>query len=260
MRAALLTTNLVAGVAFPAGAATCRQLATLSLANTTITLADSVSAGAFKPETPFTEAPIAPNYTRLPAFCRIVATVRPTKDSEIKFEVWLPLAGWNGNFQAVGNGAWSGQIWHPFMASALAAGYATANTDTGHEGSGLDASFALGHPEKVIDFGYRAVHEMTVKSKLIIAAFYGREARVSYWNGCSSGGKQGLKEAQMYPARLRRHHRGRAGEQLDPPHGERHLGGAGDAQGRGQVHPPAEVCHAARSGPRRMRCPRRREG
>src|SRR5438270_3555621 len=85
------------------------------------------------------------------------------------------------------------------LADALFRGYAAANTDTGHEGPVDDASFALNHPEKVIDFGYRAVHEMTVQSKAIVNAFYGRAPHYSYWTGCSSGGKQGLKEAQQFP-------------------------------------------------------------
>ena len=178
----------------------CDRLASLKLPDTTITLAVSVPAGAFVPEKPFNEPGVPPGaYSRLPAFCRVAGTIKPTPDSDIKFEVWMPLNGWNGKFQAVGNGVWSGQIWHPAMAEALAQGYATANTDTGHEGDGMDASFALGHPEKVIDFGYRAVHEMTVKSKAVIAAHYGTAARRAYWLGCSSGGKQGLKEAQRYP-------------------------------------------------------------
>src|SRR5207244_7930001 len=101
-------------------------------------------------------------------------------------------------FQAVGNGGWSGAIAYPYLSRALARGYATASTDTGHSGS--SGSFALGHPEKLIDFGYRAVHEMTVKAKAIIAAYYGDGPKLSYWNGCSSGGKQGLKEAQRFPA------------------------------------------------------------
>ena len=200
MRTILVSVSLAVAISSPARAASCKQLATLSLPNTTITFADSVAPGAFTRPTPFREAPIPPGYDRLPAFCRVAATIRPTNDSEIKFEVWMPFAEWNGNFQAVGNGMWSGTIWHPFLAQALAGGYATANTDTGHEGDGIDGSFALGHPEKVIDFGHRAVHEMTVNSKRIIAAFYGRAPRLSYWNGCSSGGKQGIKEAIAYPA------------------------------------------------------------
>ena len=123
--------------------------------------------------------------------------MRPSPDSDIKIEVWLPASGWNGKFLAVGNGGWSGAIVYPALATSLLRGYATASTDTGH--SGGSGSFALGHPEKLTDFAYRAVHEMTVQAKAIIAAHYGSPARLSYWNGCSSGGKQGLKEAQRFP-------------------------------------------------------------
>jgi feruloyl esterase len=136
----------------------------------------------------------------LPAFCRVAGEIRPTKDSDIKFEVWMPTSDWNGKFMGIGNGGWSGEIWYPFMGVGLRRGYATASTDTGHEGNFDDGSFALGHPEKVIDFGYRAVHEMTVKAKAVIAAYYGDAPKHSYWNGCSSGGKQGLKEAQSFPS------------------------------------------------------------
>ena len=108
-------------------------------------------------------------------------------------------ARWNGKFEAVGNGGFIGQIGYSALAAALNRGYATASTDTGHA-SGNDESWALGHPEKLIDWSYRAVHEMTVDSKLIIAAFYGKPAKLAYWNGCSTGGKQGLTEAQRYPA------------------------------------------------------------
>jgi feruloyl esterase len=109
----------------------------------------------------------------------------------------MPAAGWNGKFQAVGNGGWSGAINRGGMTQALLEGYATASTDTGH--SGGRGTFALGHPEKLIDFAHRSEHEMTVKAKALIAAYYGKGPRYSYWNGCSSGGKQGLKEAQKYP-------------------------------------------------------------
>jgi feruloyl esterase len=133
----------------------------------------------------------------LPAFCRIAATLMPSADSDIKIEVWMPTSGWNGKFEAVGNGGWSGAINYGGMANAIRSGYASASTDTGH--SGGSAGFALGHPEKLIDFAYRSEHEMTVKAKAVIAAFYGSGPKLSYWNGCSSGGKQGLKEAQNYP-------------------------------------------------------------
>ena len=105
-------------------------------------------------------------------FCRVAATLTPSSDSDIKIEVWLPASGWNGKFQAVGNGGWNGNVPYAALANAVIAGYATAGTDTGHVGN--TAAFALGHPEKLIDFGYRAVHEMTVKAKSIIDAFYGR--------------------------------------------------------------------------------------
>jgi feruloyl esterase len=131
-------------------------------------------------------------------FCRVAATLTPSSDSDIKVEVWLPLANWNGKFQGVGNGGWSGAVSTGALATAVRRGYAAASTDTGHQGG--SGQFALGHPEKLIDFGYRAVHEMTVQAKAIVAAFYGNGPRLSYWVGCSSGGKQGLKEAQKFPA------------------------------------------------------------
>ena len=112
----------------------------------------------------------------------------------------MPGQGWNGKFLGVGNGGWAGNISYPAMAEALGRGYAVASTDTGHSGNGGDASFALGHPEKLIDFGYRAVHEMTAAAKAFVSAFYDAAPRFSYWNGCSTGGKQGLTEAQRFPA------------------------------------------------------------
>ena len=112
-------------------------------------------------------------------------------------EVWLPASGWNGKFQAVGNGGWAGVISYAAMADAVRAGYASASTDTGHVGG--RGTFALDHPEKLIDFAWRSEHEMTVKAKAVIQAFYGSAPRLSYWNGCSTGGRQGLKEAQMFP-------------------------------------------------------------
>ena len=136
-------------------------------------------------------------YANLPEFCRVAATLKPTSDSDIKVEIWLPASGWNGKFQAVGNGGWAGVISYSAMAEAIRAGYASASTDTGHVGG--RGTFALGHPEKLIDFGWRSEHEMTVKAKAVIQAFYGNGPRLSYWNGCSTGGRQGLKEAQKFP-------------------------------------------------------------
>jgi feruloyl esterase len=112
----------------------------------------------------------------------------------------MPTAHWNGKFAGVGNGGMAGSPNYAVMAALLAQGYATSSTDTGHEGANNDGSYALGHREKVIDFGYRAVHEMTVKAKVIIAAYYGRVPTFSYWSGCSTGGRQALTEAQRFPA------------------------------------------------------------
>jgi Tannase and feruloyl esterase len=173
---------------------TCDGLRSLALADTMVTTATVVS-GSFTPS-----RATNPNATigNLPAFCRVVATLKPTRDSEINTEIWLPMNGWNGRLQSVGNGAWAGTIPFAAMAAAVSAGYATAGTDTGHTGN--TASFVPGHPERLVDYGHRAVHEMTVAAKAIIRAFYGDGPRYSYWNGCSTGGRQGLMEAQRYPA------------------------------------------------------------
>lgn len=187
-------------LAIPVWATTCESLASLALPQSTITLAQSVKAGDFSPPGRTFSGTPAPAVAMkdLPAFCRVAATLKPSEDSDVRIEVWLPETGWNGKFEAVGNGGWAGSISYGAMAVALHDGYATASTDTGHTGG--SGSFALHHPEKVIDFGWRSEHEMTVKSKAIIEAFYGRAARMSYWNGCSTGGRQGLKEAQRFPA------------------------------------------------------------
>jgi feruloyl esterase len=189
---------LVCLPAVPASASSCDSLAALALQDTTITMAQLVPAGQFSPpgERQAVGRGINP-YKDLAEFCRVAATLRPTRDSDIKVEVWLPASNWNGKFQAVGNGGWAGAISHSAMAEAVRAGYASASTDTGHVGG--RGTFALGHPEKLIDFAWRSEHEMTVKAKAVIQAFYGSAPRLSYWNGCSTGGRQGLKEAQKFP-------------------------------------------------------------
>lgn len=130
--------------------------------------------------------------------CRVSITLRPSADSEIKSEVWLPpAAAWNGKFLMEGGGGFVGSLNIGGMTNAVREGYASASTNTGHTGG--SGSFALGHPEKIIDFAYRAVHETALKSKVLIAAYYGRAPRLSYWEGCSTGGRQGLMSAQRYP-------------------------------------------------------------
>lgn len=184
-----------------AAAAPCETLAALVLTNARITAAEVVEAGTFTPPAGAGRGggsgQAAQQYRTLPAFCRVAATLQPSGDSDIKIEVWLPVSGWNGKFQGVGNGGWAGSVPYAAMATAMAGGYATAGTDTGH--SGGTAAFALGHPEKVIDMGHRAVHEMTVQAKAVVNAFYAAPPKLSIWNGCSQGGRQGITEAVRYP-------------------------------------------------------------
>jgi len=190
----MLALMFVAAV-LPVSAQTpCEQLKSVILPGATVTLVESAVAGPYRPPgTPNESQPLA-----LPACCRVALTLKPSADSDIKAEVWLPeAADWNGKILMAGGGGFVGSLSYGAMAAALREGYATASTDTGHEGG--EAGFALGHPEKVVDFAHRAVHETTVKTKAIVAAYYGRGARFSYWQGCSTGGRQGLMEAQRYP-------------------------------------------------------------
>jgi feruloyl esterase len=187
---AALPTEVVA-----AQAKSCESLASLALPNTTITAAQPVAAGAFTPPGGAGRG-AGPAFGDLPAFCRVQATAKPSADSDIKIEVWLPATGWNGKFEAVGNGGWNGSISADALAAGMRRGYATAATDTGHTGGGGPW---MQSPEKLVDFGYRALHEMTVTAKAIIAAHYGNAAQKSYFVGCSAGGRQGLKAAQRFP-------------------------------------------------------------
>lgn len=176
----------------------CESLAKLSLPNTKITLAQVVPAGTFVGPPPPFPMPVPPSYKDVPAFCRVTAEIAPTSDSDIKIEVWMPASGWNGKFRGQGNGGFAGVIDYPGLGEAVKRGYASAGTDTGH--TTVDAAWALAHPEKVIDFGYRALHEMTEKAKAIVGAFYGNGLRQSYFASCSDGGREALMEAQRFPA------------------------------------------------------------
>ena len=200
----LVAALMAVGIAWAAaqdrtGPSSCETLKTLKLANTTISSAEAVEAGKLTLPTSGPGAPPPAAVATVPAFCRVTATLSPSADSDIKIEVWMPASGWNGKFEAVGNGGWSGIINYGGLVNAVKRGYAAASTDTGHAGNGGDASFALGHPEKLVDFAWRAVHEMTVTAKAVVWTFYGDAPKLSYWNGCSTGGKQGLKEAQRFP-------------------------------------------------------------
>lgn len=208
-----LTLLIGSGTAYAAPSAdTCSTLAKLAIPDATITQASIVPAGTYQfPQTPLAglgqlpgmnvagQATIKPN----PAFCRVAATLKPSRDSNIKMEVWLPLTKWNGKFLAVGNFGWAGSLMEPGMMTGLNQGYATASTDTGHDSTtpeGNGGQFAYGHPEKLIDYGYRADHLMTVYAKTMINAFYKQDPSHSYWIGCSLGGLEGLIEAKRYPS------------------------------------------------------------
>ena len=186
----------------PAAAKTCAELAGAAVPQGKVTAATLVPAGAFK-LAPAAGGPppgvAASGFATLPAFCRIEATLTPTADSDIKVEVWMPASGWNGKFVGIGNGVWAGSISYFQLGEPLSRGYAVAATDTGHVGNGLTADWAVGHPEKLTDFGYRAVHDMTVAAKAAVRDFYGQDPKMSLWNACSTGGRQGLMEAFRYP-------------------------------------------------------------
>ena len=171
----------------------CDALKTVSLPRVTITAAEFVAVGAAAPGRGGRGGAGAP----LPAHCRVAATLTPSADSHIEMELWLPAENWNGKFLAVGNGGWAGSISFDAMASGLRRGYATASNDTGHKGA--SASFAVGHPEKLVDFAYRAMHEMAVHSKALIQTYYRRAPQLSYYQGCSTGGRQGMMAAQRFP-------------------------------------------------------------
>jgi feruloyl esterase len=208
-----------------AGAATpCENLASLRLADTTITSAVVVpegpppvrgggggargggarGGGAAQGAVPqagpqVTGARGGAPPANIPAHCRVQMVLKPTSDSLINMELWLPTQNWNGKFMGVGNGGFAGSIQGLTneMPQALRLGYATAGTDTGHQEPG--GNWAIGHPEKLIDFAYRSTHEMTLKGKQIVKAFYDQSAKYSYFKGCSTGGRMAVMEAQRYP-------------------------------------------------------------
>jgi feruloyl esterase len=180
------------------GPSSCERLADLNLPDTRITFAESIAPSPDwrLPDSLFTRFPgFGPPAVQVP-FCRVAAVI----ETEINVEVWLPH-NWNDRFQGVGNGGLSGALNYPSMAGAVANGYATASTDTGHvtDRDFFQADWIAGHPQRVVDFGHRAHHLMAERAKQIVAAFYGRPARRAYYTGCSSGGWQGLTEAQKYP-------------------------------------------------------------
>lgn len=176
-------------------AADCGGLAGKAFGPATITAATSVSP----PSSLLGLDPPQPTEIKAP-FCRVEGVIKPSSDSDIKFEVWLPAASaWNGKFGEIGNGGFAGSLILPSMALRLEQGYAVSGTDTGHPGASLDPDWALGHPEKIADFGWRAIHETADASKAVISAYYAKPPSRSYFAGCSDGGREALVEAQRFP-------------------------------------------------------------
>jgi hypothetical protein len=188
------------------GMHSCESLARLQLTEAKVISAQTVAAGAFTPPANITPWLVGdPSfYKKLPAFCRLMVEATPSADSNIKIEVWMPAStkegnAWNGKLLGQGNGGFAGEIGYAGLGLGMLQGYATVGTDTGHSAEGTDASWALGHPEKVTDFGYRGIHKMTEIAKAAIKAYYGNTQQHSYFEGCSNGGRQALMEAQRFP-------------------------------------------------------------
>ena len=181
--------------AFAGTPTSCESLANFSHPNTTINSAQSQSGGAY----------VAPDawhlaFTNLPPYCEVLATIAPTADSSIGVRVWMPTQRYNGRYLGTGNGGYAGGYFFSELADGINRGFATANTNMGATGAaGVNGDALVGHPEKWKDFGWRATHLMTVFSKALINTFYGNPASRSYFAGCSTGGQQGLMEAQRFP-------------------------------------------------------------
>jgi feruloyl esterase len=187
--------------AIACSAATCESLTNVKLSDAAIVTAQVIAAGEYNPPTEGGRRGRGPNFKELPSFCKVTATLRPSSDSDITMELWLPTSGWNGDFQGLtspgSNGALEGAIEPAGLADPLRRSFAVAASDNGHKGATM--SYAIDRPEKLVDYGYRAVHEMTLKAKAIITAFYGSAPKHSYWVACAAGGRYGLSEAQRYP-------------------------------------------------------------
>jgi hypothetical protein len=180
-------------------AARCGKLTSAAIANATGGTATVTSAVVVPEKTAMPDAPLGPYTVRvMPAFCRVKITDKPSADSEIKTEVWLPLTDWDGRVRGVGNGGFAGEIDYESMAAGVKQNSVAVATDTGHVGGG--PGFALGHPEKVKDFGWRGIHDMTVQAKAVARAFYGKPVDHAYFVACSDGGREALMEAQRFPA------------------------------------------------------------
>jgi feruloyl esterase len=135
------------------------------------------------------------------SFCRVIGVVTPTSDSHIGFEVWLPPAtAWNGDFRGEGSGGSAGAISPGAMRDALLSGYATMSTDNGHLNDATGSQmWAFRHPEKRIDWAWRALHLSTIAAKVVVREFFGKASRKNYFISCSAGSHHAIMEATRFP-------------------------------------------------------------
>ncbi len=268
-----MTSSRVAGVCFvlallapaqerpSAAAASCESLASLSLPNAAVTSAAGIAAGGFTPPSAAPGRGVAPALARsmaaLPAFCRVAVTSKPTADSDIKIEVWLPASGWNGKLQAVGNGGWAGTISYAALAGAVAQGYAATSTDSGHTTPG--ASFAVGHPEKVVDYAHRSLHEMAVHAKAVTGAYYGDKDRCVDLEWLLHGRQPGTDPGLDVSVRLRCDRCGCAARRAVARARRAHGAPSVRSPYRGQLHSSREVPGDSQSSAGCVRCEGRRE-
>jgi pimeloyl-ACP methyl ester carboxylesterase len=134
-----------------------------------------------------------------PQFCRVMATIAAAPGSQIQVQVWLP-SDWNGKFVGFGGGGFEGMYSaaNIMLRRPVGAGYAAVVTDAGHKAGG-EPKWALGHPQKIIDYGYRANHLAAVMTRSLVTQFYGAAPKRAYFWGCSNGGRDALMLAQRYP-------------------------------------------------------------
>jgi feruloyl esterase len=195
---ALITSESSAAPAKADTGDTCLALAGATLAGSRVLSAELIAAGKFAPPAEATLSPeVLQRATTLPAFCRVVVRATPNLHSTIGIEVWLPLQSWNDRLLGTGNGGGAGSIAYAMgMIEGLKRGFAVANTDMG---VAPDINDIADNPERWVDFGHRATHEMTRVAKSLVRTFYRVTSFRSYFEGCSTGGQQALVTAQRYP-------------------------------------------------------------
>lgn len=197
----LLSSSLLPFLSSTAAAANCSASYFQSLlpSNATVRFATPVQENATF-TVPASDIAYPTSPTQLKAACAVEINVTSSATSAFSFGLFLPEAGsWNERFLAVGNGGFFGGVNWLDMAAGLGYGFAVMSTDTGHSSGPGDLSWALNAEETKIDWGYRAMHGSVVMAKQVVEAFYAKKPSYSYYSGCSTGGRQGIRELQLHP-------------------------------------------------------------